>query len=122
MLPFYRGAEGHWAWLLHRISGLGVLIFLILHIVDIWLVGFGPEIFDELLFLYRHPVFRVGEFLVFAGVIYHALNGVRIIALDFWAENSRLHRQLFWAAMIAYIILVIPVAWIMTSHYLETLS
>lgn len=119
MFPIYRGKEGQWAWVLHRVSGLGVLVFLIIHIVDIYLVGWGPELFDELLFLYRHPLFRFGEFLVFAGVLYHALNGMRIIAIDFWTVDSRIHRKLFWAAMISYVILLIPIAWIMAWHYFE---
>ena len=38
----YRGREGMIAWLLHRLSGLGVLLFLVIHIFDIFLMGFGP--------------------------------------------------------------------------------
>ena len=47
----YRGREGMIAWLLHRASGLGVLLFLALHIVDIFLLAFGPDIFNALLVL-----------------------------------------------------------------------
>jgi succinate dehydrogenase / fumarate reductase cytochrome b subunit len=121
MFQVYRGSEGQWAWVLHRVSGLAVLVFLLLHVVDIALVGWGPHLFDDLLFLYRHPVFRVGEFLVFAGVLYHALNGLRIIAIDFFTDDSRVHRRLFWVAMASYAILLIPVFIIMLNHYLESL-
>ena len=45
----YRGREGQIAWMLHRITGIGVFFFLILHILDIFLMSFGPEVFNALL-------------------------------------------------------------------------
>jgi len=57
----YRGGPGMVAWALHRVAGVGVALFLALHIFDIFLMHFGPGIFDELLFLYRHPLFRATE-------------------------------------------------------------
>jgi succinate dehydrogenase / fumarate reductase cytochrome b subunit len=47
----YRGGIGQWAWAVNRAAGLGILLFLALHIVDIFIVGFGPALFDDLLFL-----------------------------------------------------------------------
>lgn len=101
------------SWALHRVTGLGVLAFLLLHIVDIYLVLYGPEVFDELLFLYHHPVFRLGEILLVAAVYYHAANGVRIILIDFWKEAYRYERQLFWGAMAVFVAGFIPTAYIM---------
>ena len=43
----YRGQSGQWSWLLHRITGLGVLLFLLVHIVDITLIGFGPKVYND---------------------------------------------------------------------------
>ena len=74
----YRGGPGHWSWVLHRLSGIGVFLFLLIHIVDISVIGWGPTVFNKLLFLYRNPVFRVGEVGLVAAVLYHAINGVRI--------------------------------------------
>ncbi len=71
----YRGGPGQWSWILHRLTGAGVFLFLLVHIVDIALVGWGPAIFNRLLFLYRYPPFRVGEIILVGAVIYHALNG-----------------------------------------------
>src|SRR5207245_5437633 len=74
----YRGREGQWAWMLHRLTGLGVLLFLLIHIADIALIGWGPKVFDSLLVIYRAPVFRVGEVLLAGAVFYHVLNVIRI--------------------------------------------
>src|ERR1700733_13132125 len=69
----YRGGPGHWSWILHRLTGIGVFLFLLIHVVDISLIGWGPDVFNRLLFLYRNPVFRVGEVALMAGAIFHAL-------------------------------------------------
>src|SRR5690606_40253944 len=73
----YRGRQGMWAWLLHRTTGLGILLFLLLHIFDIFLVAFGPEVFNALLFIYRAWWARVLEVFLLFGVLFHALNGDR---------------------------------------------
>ena len=38
-----RGREIYFAWLLHRISGLAIMLFLFLHVLDTCLIGFGPS-------------------------------------------------------------------------------
>jgi succinate dehydrogenase / fumarate reductase cytochrome b subunit len=101
------------SWALHRITGLGVLLFLLLHIVDIFLVGYGPEVFDELLFLYRHPVFRIGEIVLVGAVYYHAANGVRIILIDFWDKAARYERQLLYGVIAVFLAGFIPTAVLM---------
>jgi succinate dehydrogenase / fumarate reductase cytochrome b subunit len=92
----YRGREGMFAWLLHRVSGLGVLLFLVLHIFDIFLMGLGPEIFNSLLVLYHSWWGRIMTcFLVF-GLLFHAVNGARIIIQDFWPRLWRHQAKLIW--------------------------
>jgi succinate dehydrogenase / fumarate reductase cytochrome b subunit len=80
----YRGGSGQWAWAIHRAAGLGVLAFLLLHIFDIFLVTFGPGVFNEFLFLYKAWPFRILEVALLFGLIYHAFNGLRIILADFY--------------------------------------
>jgi len=101
------------SWAFHRITGLGVLLFLLLHIVDIFLVNYGPDTFNELLFLYRHPVFRIGEIILVAGLYYHAVNGVRIILIDFWPAAYRYERQLFYGVIAVFLASFIPTAILM---------
>jgi succinate dehydrogenase / fumarate reductase, cytochrome b subunit len=100
----YRAPQGMLSWALHRISGLGVLAFLLLHIVDIFLVGYGPGPFDDLLFLYRNPIFRIGEIILVGAVYYHAANGIRIILIDFWPTAFKIERQLYYAVMTIFVI------------------
>jgi succinate dehydrogenase / fumarate reductase cytochrome b subunit len=109
----YRAPQGMLSWALHRISGLGVLAFLLLHIVDIFLVGYGPTTFNDLLFLYRNPIFRLGEVVLVAAVYYHAANGVRIILVDFWRAGYQYERQMFYAVMAVFLLAFIPTAILM---------
>lgn len=109
----YRGREGHWAWLLHRVSGLGILLFLFLHILDIYLVGVGREIFEAFLFFYHSPVFKVFVLGLLFGVFYHAFNGVRIILVDFWPErfsNWKTQRTMFRIVLALTLLAFIPAA------------
>jgi len=107
------------SWAFHRITGLGVLLFLLLHIVDIFVVNYGPEVFNELLFLYRHPVFRIGEIILVAGLYYHAANGVRIILIDFWPAAYRYERQLFYGVIAVFLLGFIPTALLMIRAILR---
>lgn len=101
------------AWILHRVSGLGVLLFLVLHIADTALVLAGPGWYNRFVAFYRAPVIRILEVLLAAGVLYHGLNGLRIIILDFWPQTAPLHARLFWAAGAVFVVTFIPAAFFM---------
>lgn len=92
----YRGREGMLSWILHRATGVGILLFLILHIFDIFLLGFGPEVFNELLFIYSAWWARILEVFLLFGVLFHAANGARIIIQDFSPRLWRYERQMIW--------------------------
>lgn len=96
----YRGREGHYAFILHRLAGLGVLVFLVLHIFDIFLMAFGEDVFNDFLQLYTHPVARVLEVALIFGVAYHAFNGLRLIIIDFWPNTTVYSRQMWRLVMI----------------------
>lgn len=99
----YRGGQGMWAWLLHRTTGLGILLFLLLHIFDIFLMGFGPGVFNELLFIYSAWWARVLEVFLLFGVLFHALNGLRLIIQDFWPPLWRYERQMILAEALVFL-------------------
>lgn len=111
----YRGGEGQWAWAIHRAAGLGVLAFLMLHIFDIFLAAFGPSVFDELLFLYKGPPARILEVVLLFGLLYHAINGLRIIAADFIPMLARrsIARTLFYIQFVAFVVVFAPIAYFM---------
>lgn len=104
----YQGHEGHWAWILHRASGVGVFAFLALHILDIYLIGYGPEPFNTLAAIYHHPISRVGHIFLFFGVLFHALNGARIIIMDFWPQLWRYQRRAIWVETVIFLLIFVP--------------
>ena len=107
-----------WTWLLHRVTGVGVFLFLLAHVVDTALIGWGPEVYNKMMSLYRHPAFRVGETLLAGAVLFHALNGIRIFIVDFWPEATSIHRKLAYAVGIVFAVIYIPTA----VHMLDWLA
>ncbi|HYJ78528.1 MAG TPA: succinate dehydrogenase, cytochrome b556 subunit [Longimicrobiaceae bacterium] len=114
----YRGREGMWSWILHRATGLGILAFLIVHVLDTAVVIYWPDFYDHTLDLYRTPFFRVAELLIFFAVLYHAVNGLRIVVQDFWPAVMRHERQLVWAVAGIVGVAMLPIAWIMLAPML----
>jgi len=109
----YRGREGMWSWILHRVAGVGILIFLAAHIVDTSFVGWGPRLYNDTVQLYRNPIGRVGEIVLIGAVIFHATNGVRIILIDFIPRATRVQRALFYGAAAAFLGIFIPGAYVL---------
>src|SRR5436305_1893572 len=110
MLLRYRGSEGMLAWAFHRISGVAIWVFIVLHVFDIWLSGANAKLYNELLTVYGSPIGRVGEVLLGAALLYHALNGVRIVVMDFWPVTTRWHRQIWYANWVTFTLVGLPVA------------
>ena len=90
----YRGREGQFNFLLHRLTGIGTLLFLTLHILDTAMVYFYPSIYEHALVLYRHPLFMLGEIAIVFSVIFHGVNGLRIAYVDlFKPQNWTIEKQ-----------------------------
>lgn len=111
----YKGNAGMWTWLLHRVTGLGILAFLIIHVADTAIVVYNPEFYDHTLEIYKSPLFRMAELAIFFAVVYHALNGLRIIIQDFWPLAMLHQRRLAWAAAGITAVAILPVAWLMLA-------
>ena len=109
MLLRYRGSEGMLAWAFHRISGVAIWAFILLHVLDIWLVSVNPSLYDEVLQIYASPFGRVMEALLGAALLYHALNGLRIIIMDFWPSMTRYHKQLWYANWVLFAVIGLPI-------------
>lgn len=84
----YRGREGHYSFLLHRLTGLGTLLFLVIHIVDMAAFYWNPEFFEHALELYRLPIFQLGEIALVFAVFFHGANGLRIAIVDMFAPHK----------------------------------
>ncbi len=111
--PAYKGGVGHWSWAAHRITGVGVTAFLFGHIVDTFAVGFGPELYDETISLYKQWWFKPFEVGLIGAVLYHALNGLRIILFDFWPRLALKQRAFAYAEMTIFLIAFLPAAFFM---------
>ena len=118
-MALYRGGVGQWSWALHRLTGVGVLLFLFFHILDTALILVGPNLYNRIIAIYRLPLFGLGEIGLFAAVLYHALNGIRIIVIDFWPASTRYHKQMFYAVVALFLLVFIPVGWIMLGNVLH---
>jgi succinate dehydrogenase / fumarate reductase, cytochrome b subunit len=122
----YGGGVGQWAWLLHRVTGLGILAFLVVHIIDTFLVVAFPAEYDFTIDIYGgvfagtyhawlRVVFRLAELALIACVLFHAVNGVRIVLFDFWPKSSEYQRQAFWVALGVFVVVMLPVTWVVLS-------
>ncbi|MEX0753804.1 MAG: succinate dehydrogenase, cytochrome b556 subunit [Actinomycetota bacterium] len=115
----YRGRTGQWAWIAHRITGVGLIFFLFAHIVDTAMIGWGPEAYDRVTSVYHNPVVRLVELGLVGFVIFHAFNGLRIITIDFWPKAARYERPLFLGTMTIVVLMLAPIAYIMTKQAIE---
>jgi succinate dehydrogenase / fumarate reductase cytochrome b subunit len=122
MLLRYRGGEGMLAWAFHRISGVAIWAFVVLHVIDIYLVGAAPDAYDTLLVIYATPGGIILEWLLGAAVLYHALNGLRIIVLDFWPRLTRYHRQLWYLNWVAFLAVGVPVTWVIFGQFARSMG
>lgn len=118
-MTIYRGGIGQWSWVAHRVTGVAVLLFLFTHILDTALIMVGPVWYNKIIAIYRLPFFGLLEILLFAAVLYHALNGVRIILVDFWIPSIARHKQMFAIQMVLFTLIFLPVAWIMLGPVLH---
>jgi succinate dehydrogenase / fumarate reductase cytochrome b subunit len=70
-----------YAYILHRLSGLGILVYLLMHTVVTSLRAKGIYLWEPGAFFHK-PIFKLGEFAVFASFVFHAFNGVRLVAVE----------------------------------------
>jgi succinate dehydrogenase / fumarate reductase cytochrome b subunit len=115
----YRGAIGQWSWVLHRLTGLGVVFFLTLHVIDTSWAVFYPQLYVEAIATYQSPLFTLGEFALVAAVVYHALNGIRIVIFDYRPRWWKYQQQAAFYVLGASVIICIPTFIIMFGHVLD---
>ncbi|NOY99698.1 MAG: hypothetical protein GXP40_10940 [Chloroflexi bacterium] len=97
----YRGGGPMLAWLLHRISGLGILVFVGLHILAAFLTQqFGSDAGIFINIIYESWAFQI---FIFFCVLFHAINGLRIIILDLWPALLEYQREAIWLEWFVFI-------------------
>ena len=104
----YRGREGMWTWVLHRVSGVAILFYLFAHVTDQALLNVSPEAYDRVISTYRNPFVGLLEIGLAVLIIFHALNGLRIILFDFWSRGVARQRQMLYVQAVLFVLLAIP--------------
>jgi succinate dehydrogenase / fumarate reductase, cytochrome b subunit len=120
--PLYKGTPaGQWSWIAHRVTGVGILLFLFAHIVDTALVGWGPDAYNRVVAVYHHPIVQIMELGLVSAVIYHALNWLRVMIIDFWPQASVYNSKMVFAVVGLFLAAMAPITWLMGSRILEDL-
>ncbi len=117
----YRGGEGMWSWVAQRITGIAVFFVLDVHVVDTALVRVSPEAYDLIIATYKTPIVNLLEVGLVGAVLYHALNGLRVIAIDFWARGPRYQRQMLWTILGVWVVVMLPGTYYMMRHTIDAL-
>ncbi len=116
---FYRGDPGMWSWVLHRITGATIFFFLFVHVLDTALVRVSPEAYNEVIDTYKTPIVGLMEIGLVAAVLYHALNGVRVILVDFWHQGPKYQKLMLWIVAGVWLAVMIPALGVLGMHMAE---
>lgn len=103
----YRGTEGMWSWVLHRITGVAIFFFLLVHVLDTALIRVSPEAYNVVIGAYKTPIMGIGEVALVGAIVFHALNGLRIILIDYWSKGPKYHRAMFYWVLATWVVLML---------------
>ncbi|MGB4676724.1 MAG: hypothetical protein WBH90_08345 [Aggregatilineales bacterium] len=104
-LPFKRDVS-YWGFVLNRVAGLGLVLYLLLHMVALSQLLGGEAGWDRFIDLTTSPVFLTLDVILLAGIIGHGLNGLRV-ALVGSGLLVKWQRQLFYVLMTIAVVLLI---------------
>ncbi|MFN2190654.1 MAG: succinate dehydrogenase, cytochrome b556 subunit [Candidatus Promineifilaceae bacterium] len=99
-------STGFISFLFRRISGVALVLYLFTHM---WVIGSataGPETFDARLNIVQSTGFKFAEIALLAAVVYHALDGLRLIIVHYF-NVTEYRKSLFYALFVASALLVI---------------
>jgi succinate dehydrogenase / fumarate reductase cytochrome b subunit len=117
----YQGRQGHISFLLHRITGLGTLLFLTVHILDTATVAFRPALYADVINIYRSTAFSILEIVLVFCVLFHGANGLRIAFFDLFSPKSwskpTERASLLWT-LAATAVFFLPAAFLMIRNLL----
>ncbi|WP_019971467.1 succinate dehydrogenase, cytochrome b556 subunit [Mycobacterium sp. 141] len=118
-LTLYRGDPGMWSWVLHRITGATIFFFLFVHVLDTALVRVSPEAYNAVIETYKTPIVGLMEMGLVAAVLFHALNGIRVILIDFWQYGPRYQRHMLAVAVSVFAVALIAGLGVLGMHMVE---
>jgi succinate dehydrogenase / fumarate reductase cytochrome b subunit len=95
-----------WSWVLHRITGVAIYFFLLVHVLDTSLVRLSPAAYNAVIGTYKTPIMGIGEAFLVMAIVFHAMNGLRIVLVDFWSKGPRYQRVMFWIVIALWVVLI----------------
>lgn len=116
---FYAGRYSveRYLYILHRITGLGILLYFILHIFVTYVRVYGADVWENTMKVVENPLFKFGEYLVFIAFIFHAINGLRLFFNELglgigkpippifpYSNTIEKHRYIVWFIGIVFVI------------------
>lgn len=96
-----------WSWVLHRITGVTIFFFLFVHVLDTAVIRVNENTYDEIIRTYQTPIIGLMEIGLVFCVLYHALNGLRVILVDFWGKGAKYQRQMLWVVLSVFTVLFV---------------
>lgn len=91
-----RGRQsGMWAFVMNRLSAIGLTVYLFLHLFMLRQLAQGPQAYDSFITLVRSPLFTLSELVVVVGGLYHGLNGIRVVLTSLGIAVPY-QKSLFW--------------------------
>ena len=115
----YRGREGMWSWVAHRVTGVLIFFFLFAHVLDTALVRVSPDSYNRIIDTYKTPIVNLMELGLVAAVLYHALNGLRVMAIDFWEKGPRYQKQMTYVVLGVFVVALGAAAPRMVMHTIQ---
>jgi succinate dehydrogenase / fumarate reductase cytochrome b subunit len=110
-----------WSWVLHRITGVLTFFFLFVHVLDTALVRVSPNTYDQVIETYKTPIVNLMEVGLVGAVLYHALNGIRVMLVDFWEKGPKYQRPMLWTIVAVWVAVMLPGAYFMLERTVRTL-
>ena len=110
-----------WSWVAHRVTGVLIFFFLFVHVLDTALVRVSPETYDETVAIYKTPLVNLMEYGLVAAVLFHALNGLRVVAVDFWSKGAKYQKQMLWTVLGIWGVLMAGAFYPVLQHTLRRL-
>jgi succinate dehydrogenase / fumarate reductase cytochrome b subunit len=99
-------STGFVSFMFRRVSGLVLVAYLFIHMWVIGSVNAGPGVFDERLAAVQTPLFKLMEVALLAAVVYHALDGIRLLIVHYF-DVTDYRKSLFYAMFAAFILVTI---------------
>jgi len=105
----YRGGEGQWAYYLHRFTGALIVLYLLLHATEMTAPVFGSDFAAAVAGWFRTASYKLLQLLAVGAIIYHGLNGIRIMLMDFTSWGTRIQKYVWYVVLIVFFLMYVPI-------------